>query len=285
MTVTTLSPTDPPWIFVISDATGSTAEMVVRAALLQFGERPARLRIFPQVRTHGQLDDLLSVAAEVRPLLVYTLVHPGLRDALHLRSEELGLPTVDLFSLLLVRLSNFLNRPPSAQPGLHLRMDEDYFRRIEAVEFAVQNDDGQRLHNIDKADIVLVGVSRTSKTPVSAVLASRGYKVANIPLVPGIPPPPAIFELPPGKVFALTIDPLKLLEIRRSRLAAMGVEGSGDYANRRQVIEEVRWALQLYRQQTSWPILDVTHQAIEETAAEVLRWKFTLEQRAPDPDP
>ncbi|TVR01008.1 MAG: kinase/pyrophosphorylase [Deltaproteobacteria bacterium] len=264
-----------PTIYVISDATGNTAENVVRAALLQFGHQSAQLRVFPQVRSRERIDDLLAQVPD-DALLVFTLVNHDLREHLQVEAERRQLPHVDLLSPLLYRLTEVLGTSPDGIPGLLHRMDESYFRRIEAVEFAVRNDDGKNPVGLHRADILLVGVSRTSKTPVSAVLAGKGFKVANIPLVHGVDPPPELFALPPGRVFALTIDPGTLLSIRRSRLAQLGMDGQGAYTDRHAVLEEVQWALRLFRTRTRWPVIDVTRMAVEETAAEILRQRDLL---------
>lgn len=266
---------DRPTVYVISDATGNTAENVVRAALLQFGHNAAQLRVFPHVRTRQRIDGILE-SLPGTTLLVYTLVNHDLREHLQVSAERLRVLHVDLLSPLLYRLTEVLGTSPDETPGLLHRMDEAYFRRIEAVEFAMRNDDGQNPGGLDRADLLLVGVSRTSKTPVSAVLAARGLKVANVPLVPGVDPPAAIFDLPRGRVFALTISPDKLLSIRQSRLAQLGVGQRGSYTDREAIVAEVRWALQLFRSRTRWPVIDVTRLAVEETAAEIIRLRDEL---------
>ncbi|MFT5992501.1 MAG: regulator of PEP synthase PpsR (kinase-PPPase family) [Bradymonadia bacterium] len=263
-------------IFVVSDSTGSTAESVVRAALIQFGEHRPMLRMYPRVRTEADVARVIDRADASGALLVHTLVNAELRDHFHGLANARGLRSVDLLGALLGTLADVLGTAPKGRPGGRFRLDEQYFERIAAMEFSVKADDGQDPRLWAKADIVLVGVSRTSKTPVSTYLSQQGYRVANVPVVQGIPPAAALTALPPGKVFALTIDPAQLMEIRQSRLAHLGVHGGGEYADREHVFEEVRWALRYYRRETTWPTIDVTHMAVEETAAEILKLRGEL---------
>jgi hypothetical protein len=170
---------------------------------------------------------------------------------------------------LLARLSQQLGDSPSEHPGLFRQLNEEYFRRIETMEFALRHDDGQRPHQLDQAEVVLVGVSRTFKTPLSIYLAFRGWYVANVPIVPKVRPPAALFNLPPGRVCGLTIDPTRLTELRRAREAHLG-GAVGDYADLDAVRGEVEYAASIFRSQRDWPVVDVTDKPIEETAVEVL---------------
>lgn len=269
-------------ILIISDATGTTAERVVRAVLHQFERPVARLRIWPHVRTVEDVNLVMGEAQLTGSLVVHTLVNQELRSYVDAVAWHLGVEAVDLLGPMLDAMTSFLHASPREQPGVPIQLDEDYFRRIEAVEFSVKADDGRNPDGLDRADIVLVGVSRTSKTPVSAYLANQGYKVANVPLVHGIDPPAILERLPAGRVFALTIDPEKLIEVRRRRLAWMGRDGDDEgYADHDYVFTEIRWALDLFRRR-GWPILDVTRTAVEETAAEILRQRARIEAgRAP----
>ncbi len=264
-------------IFVVSDATGNTAERVVRAALVQFEHGSGQMRIWPRIRTVEEATKVVAHAATHGALLVHTLVNTGLREQVVVLCERFAVRSVDLLGPMLRELGAFLDETPHEEPGVSYVLDETYFRRIEALEFSVKADDGQSPSLLERADIVLVGVSRTSKTPVSAHLASKGYKVANVPLVMGIEPHDRLFELPPGSVFALTIDPGKLMEIRQHRLAHLGVLGSGEYADAEHVFREVRWALNLFRNRGGWPIIDVTNLAVEETASEILNLRAQIE--------
>jgi hypothetical protein len=257
-------------IYVISDSTGETGAKVVQAALLQFRHEQVSLRIFSNLRDVAAIADTVDKAAGDGALVVYTLVRADQRQAVHDRAAEFGVEAVDLMGPLLARIGHWLGEAPVSTPGLLHRMDEEYFRRIEAVEFAVKNDDGQAPRNFKMADIVVVGVSRTSKTPVSSNLAQKGYKVANCPLVLGVRPPREVTEIDPRRVFCLTIAPHILMEIRKARLRHMGVQGDSDYADIRKIQEEIAWANSLFREHPEWTVIDVSRRAIEETATEIL---------------
>ena len=269
-------PTTRRQLFVVSDATGSTGESVVRAALAQFAHDEVVLRMIPRVLTPDDAERAVRLAAEHGALVVHTLVNHSLRESMASLCTAWEVPSVDLIGSLIGELTQFLGVEADQQPGRRHELDERYFRRMAAMEFMVKADDGQNPRLLQEADIVLVGVSRTSKTPLSTYLAGQGYKVANQPVVHGVEPPPALFALPPGRVFALTIDPMKLLEIRQNRLAALGVSAQGAYADRQSVFAEVSWALRMYRERTAWPVIDVTRRAVEETAAEILRVRAEL---------
>lgn len=270
-------------VFVVSDSTGNTAESVVRSALVQFGGEGVDLRVWPRVRRVSDAEKPIRLAAEGNAVLVHTLVDSDLRDWVSSMCLNLRVPSVDLIGMLLGTLSDYLQEQPTGMPGRRYELDDEYFQRVAALEFTVEADDGRRVSFFSDADIVLVGVSRTSKTPVSTCLAGQGYKVANIPIVHGIEPPEELFSLPKGKVIALTIDPAKLMDIRQSRLAHLGVGADGAYADRKHVFDEVRWALRLYRERTEWPIIDVTNMAVEETASEILRLRQEALSALSDP--
>jgi len=257
-------------VMIISDATGETAERMVRAATLQFSE-PVQIRLFSRVRLESELEQILEKAAEQRALVVFTVVNAEERALISSLVERYNIETVDLIGALISKLAVFLGSAPAGVPGLLHTINDDYFRRIEAVEFAVKNDDGQEPRNMAKADIVLVGLSRTSKTPLSIYLAHKGWRVANVPLVKGIDPPRELFEVPQHKIFALQIGLDALVKIRRARLKHLGLPEGSDYATRDSVAEELRWVQELYARHPDWPIFDVTNRAIEETAAEILK--------------
>jgi len=257
-------------IYVISDSTGETGAKVVQAALLQFHHEQVRLRILSNMRDPKTLAETIDRAAAEGALVVYTLVNAEQRMSVLNRAAQYGVQAVDLMGSLMARIGTWLKETPVSQPGLLHRLDAEYFRRIEALEFTVKNDDGQLPKNFVLADIVIVGVSRTSKTPVSAHLASKGYKVANLPLVLEVKPPLEIDEVDPRRVFALHITPRALFEIRRTRLQHMGVEISGGYADLQHIQRELSWAREIVRAHPGWATIDVTSRAVEETAAEIL---------------
>lgn len=270
-------------LFILSDATGDTAEKVVAAALKQFDEADVAIEIYPRVRNPHEIEDLVERAAEQGALLVHTIVDPRQREALHRLCADAGLADVDLIGGLVTTLGNHLHISPRDKPASPRATDSEYYKRIEAVEFAVRNDDGQHPRNLNKADIVVVGISRTSKTPLSTYLAQRGYKVANVPLVMGISPPPELFRIDQRKIFGMRIKIDALFRIRQARLQSLGMPADTAYGMRDHIESELSYAQQLFDQNPSWPVLDVTDRAVEETAAELLamRNQRLLDQPAP----
>jgi regulator of PEP synthase PpsR (kinase-PPPase family) len=269
---------NPRYIDVLSDSTGETAEKVVRAALLQFPRAPAEVRLYPRLRSKEAVRPVLEKAAQDRSLCVFTFVGPELREYVHSVTAELHLEAIDVIGSLIGKLGTFLDREPINVPSVMLPLSDEYFRRIEAVEFAVKSDDGKEPRNFKKADLVLVGVSRTSKTPLSTLLAQRGLKVANLPLVLNVPPPKQLDEAPTDRTIGLTIGLEQLCEIRQARLRQLGMPQETNYGMREHVREEIEYANELFRQR-GWPVVDVTGRAIEETAIiilETLNWRGPL---------
>ncbi len=258
----------PSAIFVLSDATAETAERVLRAALSQFDATP-EVRVFSLLRQREQIEEALREAAVAQAMVIYTIVNVDQRKLLEARARLYQLPTVDLIGQLMGRLADFLDATPAGRPSLP-RLDEAYFDRIEAVEFAVKHDDGQAVGGLDHADIVLIGLSRTSKTPLSTYLAQRGLKVANVPVVLDLPLPREIDDIDQLKVFGLTISVGALIRIRRARLTALNMPTDTDYARRDHIVRELTYARDIFRAHPDWPVIDVTERAIEETAAILL---------------
>lgn len=256
-------------VFVVSDSLGETAELVARAAAIQFDSHRMEFVRVPYVEDARVLTGVFEHARTRPSLLVYTLVRRDLRQLVEYQSRRLGIPAVDVLGPLLEAMEKVAGFPPRLQPRLIRQLDEAYFRRIEAVEFAVKYDDGRDLRGLGRADLVLLGVSRTSKTPVSLYLAQRGYKVANVPLVPEIPLPEELSTLPRGKVVGLTIAPESLSVIRSERVRTMGLNGPARYADPERIGEELAYAREVFRR-LSCPVVDVTHRAVEETANRVL---------------
>ena len=256
-------------IVLLSDATGETVENIANAALTQFRGKAVRMRRVSNVRNKNQVYEALDQALELGALVVYTIVNRELAQLVHDECESLGLIHIDLITPLLRKFSEFFGRSPGEEPGLLHGVDEAYFRRIDAIEFTVKHDDGQEVRNLHKADIVLVGVSRTSKTPLSIYLAHRGWKVANVPIVKGIDPPPELFQVEPTRVAGLVIDAQRLGELRAARLRSLGQDPRAAYADYEQIDEELRYARRFFRQHP-WVVVNVTGKAVEETANEVL---------------
>jgi regulator of PEP synthase PpsR (kinase-PPPase family) len=269
---------DPRLLFIISDATGETAEKVVRAALLQFNTVPVQVRMFTRVRLEAEMRSIISRAKQLHALVVFTVVSTAHRELLRKLCDEENVDSVDLIGALMAKLSSVLGAQPKGVPGLMHTLSEEYFRRIEAVEFTVRNDDGREPRNLPKADLVLVGISRTSKTPLSTFLAQKGFKVSNVPLVLGIEPPTELREVAQDRVYGLTIKPESLLQIRQARLEHLGMPPDTSYAQREHILSEIEFAQSVFRQHPSWPVIDITGRAIEETAADILRLKKDRER-------
>ncbi len=257
------------FVYVISDATGETAEEMVHAALAQFKGQHIQMRRISNVRNKNQVYAALDEAHQHKALVVYTIVNWDLAQMVHDECNGLGLACIDLLTPLLRRLGELVGQTPKQAPGLLHNVDDDYFRRIDAVEFTVKHDDGQELRDLHNADIILTGVSRTSKTPLSMYLAHRGYKVANVPLVRGIEPPEELLDLPPNKVAGLVIDPQRLVELRSARLRNIGHSHKGAYADYERVEEEINTVKAIFRK-NRWAVIDVTGKAVEESANDVL---------------
>lgn len=266
-----------PVIYVISDALGETAEFVSRASAAQFSGVRTRIRMVPHVRDEAHIEDILEEAVQDHAILAYTLVLNNLRHYLEEKATKKGLRTVDILGPLMKLLSEETGLEPSNIPNITHRLDETYFRKVEAIEFAVKYDDGKDPRGVLYADVVLIGVSRTSKTPLSMYLAHKGVKVANIPLVPEVAPPQELFEVSPRKVIGLTLRPDHLNEIRTARLRTLGLGASADYASLERIMEELEYARGIMRK-VGCPILDATGKAVEETAALILEILFKGER-------
>jgi regulator of PEP synthase PpsR (kinase-PPPase family) len=257
-------------IEILSDSTGETAEKVVRAAMLQFPHAGASLKLHTRVTSKEAARPILEGAAADGALVVFTVVSPELREYIHAVSYELKLEALDLIGSLIGKLSVYFDRTPINTPRGLLPLSDEYFRRIEAVEFTVKSDDGKEPRNFRKADLVLVGVSRTSKTPLSTLLAQRGLKVANLPLVLGVAPPPELAEAQKNRVVGLTIAVDQLVEIRQARLQQLGMSMDSSYGLKDQVEAELAFARGVFAAHPEWPVIDVTGRAIEETAVIIL---------------
>lgn len=261
---------DAKVIYVVSDSTGETAERVTRATLLQFPDENVRLKIERRVRDRRALTAILQQAAAAGALVVFTLVRPELLEHFNEEAARLNVSYVDVIGSLMIQIARHLEADPVNIPSGELPLSAEYFRRVEAVEFAVKSDDGKEPRNLAKADLVLCGVSRTSKTPLSTYLAGRGLKVANVPLVLGVEPPPELLGLPGYRVIGLTIDVDQLLGIRKHRLQQLGMPPDANYGLRDHVKTELEYAHAIFRDHPDWMIVDVTNCAIEETATIIL---------------
>ncbi|EJW15811.1 kinase/pyrophosphorylase [Paenibacillus alvei] len=256
-------------ITVCSDSVGETAEAVVRAAIRQFEAPQIKIKRYMNVRNEEELRILMEEAAESGGFVAYTLVQPELREAIKEHAIRLHVRAVDVMGPMIQAFVDTFEDQPKRMPGLLHRLDDDYFQRVEAVEFAVKCDDGKDLHAILKADIVLLGVSRTSKTPLSVFLAHKGKKVVNYPVVPEIQPPEHLYSISPSKIIGLTMNAEHLLKVRSERLKTMGLPVLARYASLDRIVEELENARSLF-DRLGCPVIDVTDKAIEETAGIVM---------------
>lgn len=258
-----------PIVYVLSDSAGDTGESVVRAAAAQFHPVAVDIRRAPFVEDKEAVDAVIQMAKENGAFITYTLVIPHLRDYLIQQAIGHQVETIDLLGPVIASLEQSIGTESIHQPGIIHRMDEDYFRKVEAIEFAVKYDDGRDAMGILKADIVLVGVSRTSKTPLAMYLAAKKYKVANVPLVPELQPPEGLFRLSERKIIGLTINPEKLNIIRKERLKALGLAEDAAYANVERIRRELKYANEIMNR-LRCEVIDVSDRAVEETASIIM---------------
>jgi regulator of PEP synthase PpsR (kinase-PPPase family) len=256
-------------IFAASDATGTTAERVLRAALSQFDASQITIARFGGIRSVENIRQIVKEAEVKKGFVVHTFVSEKLRRVILKEGRDHNVTTIDLMGPLLARLAELLATPPRSEPGLFNPFDPGYLERIDAIDFTVRHDDGQNALDLDQAEIVLVGVSRTSKTPLSFYLGYRGWKVANVPLVLEVEPPQELFMLPKGRVVGLIVHPERLSELRKVRAARMGTYGRG-YADIEHIHQEMDYAFRIFERRRDWPLVDVTTKSIEEAAAEVI---------------
>jgi regulator of PEP synthase PpsR (kinase-PPPase family) len=256
-------------VYVVSDSVGETAEFVVKAVATQFDIGQIDIRRNSYVEEIEDIEDVIILAKKSHSIIAYTLVIPGLKEYLDQRAKEEGIQAVDLLHPLIDAFTKKLNKNPKQLPGLMRKLDEEYFRKIAAIEFAVKYDDGRDPRGILRADIVLIGVSRTSKTPLSMYLAHKRFKVANVPLVPEVPPADELFEVPRRNCIGLIISPDKLNEIRIERLRALGLASQAQYASYERILDELDYAEKIMKR-VGCPIIDVSNKAVEETASLIL---------------
>jgi regulator of PEP synthase PpsR (kinase-PPPase family) len=256
-------------VYVVSDSIGETAEFVVKAVASQFNSGHVDIKRVPFVSDVETIMDMVEEAHETGAMIAYTLVLPDLRRVIQDESEKRGLTAVDVMGPMMDAFAKLLHLDPRLEPGLVRRLDEEYFRRVAAIEFAVKYDDGKDPRGLLLADVVLIGISRTSKTPLSMYLAHKRLKVANLPLVPEVEAPEELFWVPPKKVIGLTINPRQLNEIRQERLKALGLHAQANYASMERIMEELDYAERLMRK-VGCPIFDVSNKAVEEVANKIL---------------
>ncbi|MEA1677576.1 pyruvate, water dikinase regulatory protein [Nitrospirillum sp. BR 11163] len=256
-------------LHLVSDATGETINSVARACVSQFDHVEPVEHFWNLVRTDRQLEMVIDGIRDNPGLVMFTLVNERLRRRLQDTCREIGIPCVPVLDHLINSLAAYLGLESQSQPGRQHALDAEYFSRIDAMDFALGHDDGQTAWELHQADVILVGVSRTSKTPTCIYLANRGIKAANIPFVPGCPLPPELDQVSRPLVVGLTKDPERLIQIRRNRLRLLNQGEETSYVDPEQVRSELSEARRLYSRK-GWPVIDVTRRSIEETAAEIL---------------
>lgn len=257
-------------LHLVSDSTGDTVHSVARACLVQFENSEAIEHIWSMVRTKAQIERVVSGVGANPGVVLYTLVDESLRTPLVDGCRKLRIPAIPVLDPVIAALGAYLGRQARGLPGQQHLLDSEYFQRIDAMTFALNHDDGQSAWGWNDADVVLVGVSRTSKTPTCIYLANRGVKAANVPMVPGAEPPSDLFHLTRSLVVGLTNDPERLIQVRRNRLTQLKQEHRTDYTDIEAVRHEVAAARRLFAEH-QWPVIDVTRRSIEETAAAVLK--------------
>ena len=259
-------------IYIVSDGTGETAASLIKAALVQFPSLNVNIVRLKNIRTEQQLEPAFEQIKEQSGFVVHTVVSPSMQNKIKEIAVENGIPCVDLLGPLLSSLNLFFGIKAGQEKAGALRsVDERYFKRIEAIEFTVKHDDGKILDSLEQADIILVGISRTSKTPLSIFLSHKGWKVANVPLVLDQKLPDALLQVDQRKIIGLIIDGESLYRIRKKRLEKMGAVPKQEYANMSYIMKEIEYSNNLFKKNKRWPVFDVTDRALEETAAEIIK--------------
>ena len=256
-------------VFVVSDSTGETAEKVARAAISQFSIPEVRLKRFLLIDSELKLREIITEAAEKKALVIFTLVKDGLRNIMLQESAEKGIVSIDIIGPVLNSIANILNLSPERKPGLIHRVNDEYFKRIDALEYAVKHDDGQRIDEVLEADALILGISRTSKTPLCLFLAQRGFKAANIPIIDSQVIDDTVFKVQRSKIFGLVSDAGRISNLRKERLKRMGLSLSQDYVSKESIEKELAHSMSIYAKLNAY-IIDITDKSIEEVAADII---------------
>ena len=257
-------------LHLVSDSTGETVHSLARACLAQFEGVHAVEHVWSMVRTRSQIDRVIDGVKANPGVVLFTLVSDALRQLLQQECRRLQVPTIPVLDPIIGALASHLGRESRGLPGRQHLLDREYFARIDAMTFAINHDDGQSSWGLNDADVCLVGVSRTSKTPTCLYLANRGIKAANVPFVPGVPLPPELIEAKRPVIVGLTNDPERLIQVRRNRLDVLHQDHATEYTDIEAVRAEVREARRAFVER-HWPVIDVTRRSIEETAASIMK--------------
>jgi [pyruvate, water dikinase]-phosphate phosphotransferase / [pyruvate, water dikinase] kinase len=257
-------------IYLVGEGTGETISKIARAALAQFYRENVLVKTFFLVKDEQYISRIIKHAAEDDALVAFSVVQPNLRDYLIREANRYGIKAIDVIGNFIIQLSIFLKEKPLEIPGRQYILDEDYFRRIEAINFAVKHDDGKLPQGLKDADLILIGLSRTGKTPLSTYLANQGWKVANVPVHPDMDTPSELFQLDQRKIFGLIINIESLVKLREARLEQLGLGSNAKYADPVQVADEIEWSKEFFKNNRRWRVVDVSNKAIEEVAAGIV---------------
>jgi regulator of PEP synthase PpsR (kinase-PPPase family) len=257
-------------IYLVGEGTGETINKIARAALSQFSKEKVEKKRFFLVTDEEQVERITEQAMKDKALIAFSMIHPPLRDRLIREAERRGVNAIDVIGDFIVQLSIFLGEEPMSIPGRQHILDEDYYRRIDAINYAVKHDDGKMSEGLKHGDLILVGLSRTGKTPLATYLANQGWKVANVPLHSDMQPPQELFQVEQRRVFGLLIGVETLVRLREARLKQLGLEPYAKYADPVMIADEIEWCKGVFEANPRWRVIDVSDKAIEEAAASIL---------------
>lgn len=257
-------------VYIVSGGVGSSGEQLVYTVLAQFPDRQVPVTTFGNVRRPEEISKIVAQAKNSHAIIVHTLVDSRLRSQLMKQAREAGVPEFDRMGDLIDRLSEALGQKPAEQPGLYRKLHQDYFERIGAIEFTMAHDDGKNPAGLANAEIVLAGVSRVGKTPLSMYLSVLGWKVANVPVILGVEPPQELFQVDPRRVIGLIIEPGQLLLHRQQRQSRLGTQAPSAYTDPQAIFEEIDWSLRLFKRH-GFTVINVTDKPIESSADEIIR--------------
>ena len=267
-------------VYQVSDSTGETLDRIFLALKAQFSNFKCKTIHYSFTRTKNQIDKIISKSlSEKNVIILYTIVDNNLAKYLVSETKKNNIPSFEVLGNLITDFSKLLKQEATRIPSGQHALDKEYYKRIEAVQFTMSHDDGKIINDLDKSDVILVGVSRTSKTPTSIYLANRGYKVSNIPIIPNKNLPEALIESSKKTfVVGLVCDVTRLLDVRRNRIQSMHEDRPGDYTNEKEILNELESSKKLFKK-FNWPIIDVTRKSVEETAASIIKTLDILNSR------
>lgn len=263
-------------VYIISDGTGQSAINVIKASIIQFDESSSALRVFSKIDNENKVKSILEKAAKEEAFVAFTIAKHSTRELVHKICHNEGLMHHDILGPPIEKLSAYLGRSPREDANLLRKVDSKYFQRIDAIEFSINNDDGKNTSKVFEADIVILGLSRTSKTPTSYFLAQQGYRVVNIPLVPEVPVPKEVFQVEQNRVVCLMMDPEVLQKVRSARLKHYRTQSN--YTELRRIFDEVELVYELTKKNRMWHVVDTTNKSVEETAREIIGMVFGQHQ-------